>query len=300
MFHQNLYAYNLKLKIDNGRNERVSFSANRHFTLFFVIILILVGVLAYLLLSNLLVVYVLPIDALWASVVVTIVLVIVNIYYAYQNRQVLKEMETTRKTDFITHVRAELTWYVPTFLVLTLTNFGKGTAIHINAEIEFEPLSIRKHWNDGTLAPNEAINIFLPNGNVEIVRKSLDRIIVKGTYRDIFETEYKLAYEIPVKQFIEETNELNPVYEQDKLITVIHNLSTEIRGEIRHLGQANQSVKTELGKINEVLEDLAKQENGEKYVQIIEELTKVTSNLERIAVGQEIRNLRDKVNLPNE
>lgn len=256
-----------------------------------IVIIVLTSVLSYFLLSNFLVIYAIPMDALWASVFVTAVLVVINIITTYQNRLSVKEMEKARKSDFLSHVRVELNWYIPAFLVLTITNLGKGPAIHIKAKIEFLPSKNEKHWRDGTLAPNESINIFLPNGNMAIVKSTIERIVVKGNYQDIFGQSFEIDEEIPVTQFIDETLELNPVYDQNKLVSAINhlsdNLKQELRSGIRETCQTNQSLKNEIIKINEVLEKLANQEN---YEQLRIEIANINSNLERIAINQEQKN----------
>lgn len=54
-----------------------------------------------------------PIDPLWARVFVTVVLVGINAYYAWQIRQTIAEMEKARKAEFMPHVKAALTFLGP-------------------------------------------------------------------------------------------------------------------------------------------------------------------------------------------
>ena len=215
-------------------------------------------------------------NALWASVLLTVILVIINISTIIQTRQTISEMEKARKSEFLTHVRVELSWYVPAFLVLKITNFGKGAAIHINAKITFLPSKIEKNWKDGVLAPIESMNIFLPYGNVDAVRSTITRIVVTGNYQDIFGQFYEITEEIPVTEFIDETFELNPVYEQNKLVTVLTESNKKIKDELRQgftrISRSNQKLKDE----------------------IIDEIRKINYNLERIAANQETRNSEEQ------
>ena len=105
-------------------------------------------------------------SVLWASVLSTIVLVVINALYVWQNRLTVQEMEKARKTEFMPHLRAEISWLGPIFLVLKVSNFGKGPATNIEAEIEFLPSKQKRKWKDSIFAPNETMRILLPDGNI--------------------------------------------------------------------------------------------------------------------------------------
>ena len=126
------------------------------------------------------------IDALWASVLATFVLIIINAIYAWQNRQTVKEMEKARKAEYMPHLKAKLNWVAPTFLELEVTNFGKGPATNIKAEITFQPYEEKRPLEQSIMAPNESIQIFLPEGNTDKISEKLAKIIIKGEYSDIF------------------------------------------------------------------------------------------------------------------
>ena len=116
------------------------------------------------------------------------------------------------------------------------------------------------------------MNIFLPDGNVDAVRSTITRIVVTGNYQDIFGQFYEITEEIPVTEFIDETFELNPVYEQNKLVTVLTESNKKIKDELRQgftrISRSNQKLKDE----------------------IIDEIRKINYNLERIAANQETHN----------
>lgn len=74
----------------------------------------------------------------------------------------------------------------PVFLLLKCTNFGKGPANNIKAEIIFQPSGEKRNWNESIMAPNEYIRLFLPEGNIDKVCEKSATITIRGEYADIF------------------------------------------------------------------------------------------------------------------
>jgi len=99
-------------------------------------------------------------DPLWASVFVTTILVAINAYYSWQVRQTIYEMEKARKAEFLPYVWAKLSWLGAVFLVLKLTNFGRGPAVNIDAQVTFLPSNEKRLWNQSIMSPSESIRIF--------------------------------------------------------------------------------------------------------------------------------------------
>jgi uncharacterized membrane protein (DUF485 family) len=194
-------------------------------------------------------------DALWASVLVTIVLVVINAVYVWQTRQTIKEMEKSRKTEFVPHIRVDINWLGPVFLVLRITNFGKGPATNIRAEIIFLPLNEKKTWEQAIMSPSESIRIFLPEGQMEKVCEKSEKITVKGEYKDLFGQTFKIDETLNAKEFIEQARQLGQLAERD-LPRIVEGMKDNIRDE---LGR----IRGELGDIRRELERRNRPETGE-------------------------------------
>jgi len=173
-------------------------------------------------------------DPLWASVFVTVILVIINAYYAWQVRQTICEMEKARKAEFLPHVRAKLSWLGPVFLVLELTNFGRGPAANIDVQITFLPSKEERFWSQTIMSPGESIRIFLPEGNIDKVCESSAQISVKGKYEDIFGQTFEINDVIDTVEFINQTKQLRQLLEKD-------------------VPRLIESIKNELAKISHIL-----------------------------------------------
>jgi hypothetical protein len=178
-------------------------------------------------------------DSLWASVLVTVVLVVINVIYVVQTRQTVKEMEKVRKAEFIPHIRAEISWLAPTYLVLKATNFGKGPAINVKAEITFFPSNERRKWEQAIMSPSEFIRIFLPEAQMEKVCEKSERISVEGEYEDLFHQKFSLKETLHAKEFIEQGKQLKQLAEKD-LTRIVEGIKDElgsIQRELRDIGR---------------------------------------------------------------
>jgi len=156
-----------------------------------------------------------PMDPLWASVLVTIVLVGINAYYAWQTRQTIGEMEKARKAEFMPHIKASLIFLGPVYLTLKLTNVGKGPAMNVDARIVFLPSKETRPWEQRIISPNEFMHILLPDGNIKRVCRKSAQIELRGTYNDIFGQSFEIKEVIDTNEFIEKSKELKPFLEPD-------------------------------------------------------------------------------------
>lgn len=178
-----------------------------------------------------------PMDPLWASVIVTVVLVGINVYYAWQSRRTIAEMEIARKAEFMPHVKASLSFIGPVFLVLGLTNFGKGPAIDVKATITFSPSNETRFWEQHVMSPSESIRIFLPEGNIDKVCEKAARISVKGKYTDIFGQHFEVDEVIDTKDFIEKVKQLKQLVELDlpRLVRGIKEEISKVNGAVERI-----------------------------------------------------------------
>lgn len=176
-------------------------------------------------------------DPLLVSVFTTIVLIVISVFSTWQNRQTIFEMEKARKAEFMPHIRAELSLFGPVFLILKLTNFGKGPATNVKAEITFLPSGQQRQLTQTILSPDESFRIYLPEGSMEKAGKKSAKINVKGTYTDIFGKNFEVDETIDTNDFIEKTKQLRHLVERDlKFVDNIKDELHKINKAIRQLG----------------------------------------------------------------
>jgi len=216
----------------------------------FIIVLVVCSVLVYYYWTYLEFLSILVKDALWASVAATLVLVAINAYYAWQTKHAIREMEKARKAEFLPHVRIELSWLGPVFLVLKATNYGRGPATNIKAEIVYLPSEEKRLWEESCISPNESIRFFLPEGEMEKVHEKSAKITVKGEYKDIFGETFKVDEAIDAKDFIDRTKQLPQLMERDIAQEVrgikdeLRNVVTEVRDIRRQLERQHEHEET--------------------------------------------------------
>jgi hypothetical protein len=173
-------------------------------------------------------------DPLWVSVFVTTVLVIINGYYAWQVRKTIDEMKKAREAEFMPHIRAELSFFglIP---VMKITNFGKGPAINIKTKITFSG-GETKPWEQTVMSPNESIHLTLPGANMNEILQRAAQIMVSGEYEDIFGKVLKIDDKMDTKVFIEQTQTLVPILEE--------NLATLVKGIGSELGRIENELRS--------------------------------------------------------
>lgn len=177
-------------------------------------------------------------DPLWVSVLVTIVLVGINAYYAFQARQTTSEMEKARKAEFMPYIKPTLIFLGPMYLVLRLTNNGKGPALNIRTEITFLPSKEIRPWKQRIMPPNERIHILLPEGNIKRVCEKSAEIRLEGTYTDIFDQLFEMNEIIDTKEFIEKSTQLKPILERD-----VPRLIDNIKEELSRIKEAIERIE---------------------------------------------------------
>lgn len=137
-----------------------------------------------------------------ATAILTAVLIGVTSYYAWQNRQMVKEMAATRKITVLPKLVIEWTMTSSTIALPTLCNVGPGPALNVDIAIQYIPLAGQKHklkvrrWTANLMVPGESKQ-FLPlesdfSGSMttEELAKTYARIKLTGECRDALGETY--------------------------------------------------------------------------------------------------------------
>lgn len=177
-------------------------------------------------------------DPLWVSIFVTIIMVIINISYLWQGRKTIDEMKKARMAEFMPHIRAELGFFgfIP---VMKITNFGKGPATNVKAQITFLPKGQTRPWEQTVMSSNESVHLLLPGATMNEILQMAAEIVIRGEYKDIFDKVYKIEDKMNTKEFIEQTEKLVPILEEN-LSTLVKGIGTElqkIENELHHIRQ---------------------------------------------------------------
>ena len=189
-------------------------------------------------------------DALWASVLATIVLVFINAVSTWQNRQTVKEMEKARKDEFRPIVKIQLGWKGLFSVIVKGTNHGKGPAINVEADITFLPSNEKTKWTEPIFAPNETHQIPLPECIHTKACEKAAEIMVKGRYYDIFGKQFPIDERFDTKRFIDENLDLHLFSAEWKQSAVASQLSSLQDDLMKKLDDAN----SKLDKIAERIE----------------------------------------------
>lgn len=118
-------------------------------------------------------------------------------YYAWQNRKMVKEMAATREVAVLPKLAIEWTMTSSVVALPTLHNVGPGPAHAVDVAIHYEPLSGQEHklkvrkWKANLMVPGETKQ-FLPleddfSGSMttEEMAKTYSHIVLTGEYYDV-------------------------------------------------------------------------------------------------------------------
>lgn len=168
-------------------------------------------------------------DPLWASVIVTIVLVIINICIIWQNQRVIKEMEKARKAEFLPRIKATIHFAGPTFVELKAQNVGKGPALDIDAIIKTMPKEKPRRWQQPLMASDECEFFFLPEGDFEELAQKYDCVMLEGSFTDIFGERYTINEKIELKKFLAHIKELEKVWKEPEPLKYLKKIEDKLR-----------------------------------------------------------------------
>jgi hypothetical protein len=132
-----------------------------------------------------------------STAILTAVLISVTIYYAWQNRKMVKEMAATREVAVLPKVAIEWTMMSSVVALPTLHNVGPGPALRVDVAIHYEPLPGQEHklkvrkWTANLMASGETKQ-FLPleddfsgSMNTEEMAKTYSHIALTGECYDV-------------------------------------------------------------------------------------------------------------------
>jgi hypothetical protein len=143
---------------------------------------------------------------LFWTTVTTVILVFITAYYAYQARITVKEMEKSRKAQFLPYLKIKVTdtiknrapdgtykdAYLGDSLIIEIVNAGIGTAKNITGKLKLEPNGEEIDVIHPLLYPREKIvlrNAF-KNTKTRTDLKQYHKLIFSSNFEDIIENNH--------------------------------------------------------------------------------------------------------------
>jgi hypothetical protein len=125
-------------------------------------------------------------------VALTAALVLVTGYYAWQNRQMVKEMRAARAVAVMPKLAITMTHIGPDLWFPTVVNAGPGAALDVDVEIALEPgAGDRRRWRAAVMAPGERHEFFIREESgqgLEHLGKVVERyeeVTLRGSCTDV-------------------------------------------------------------------------------------------------------------------
>lgn len=122
----------------------------------------------------------------------TALLVLVTMYYAVQNRQMVMEMRRSRNLAILPRLALDFHRLATTTVTLAVKNVGPGAALDIDVTMIWEPSSsgkscVERRWRRSILAPGEQADFMPPgslSGNMNLLPSTYRRIRLQGALTD--------------------------------------------------------------------------------------------------------------------
>ena len=103
------------------------------------------------------------------TALLTLVLIAVTAYYAFQNRRMVKEMEQTRELSLLPRLSLEFHRLGPATVTLAICNVGPGAALDIDVRMVYEPVEPRQdavehRWRRNLMISGAQYDFMPPGG----------------------------------------------------------------------------------------------------------------------------------------
>lgn len=135
-----------------------------------------------------------------ATAILTAALVAVTIYYAIQNRAMVKEMKHARDAALLPKLALDFHRLGPTAMTLAIRNVGPGAAIDVDVRAVWDPVADgaapEQPWRRNILAPGEQADFMPPgetiNDNINTLPATYRRVRLLGTMKDAAGNRHKV------------------------------------------------------------------------------------------------------------
>jgi hypothetical protein len=139
----------------------------------------------------------------------TAALVLVTMYYAWQTRKMVGEMEQARAATVLPRIAVSVNPISGLVGWIRLTNVGPGPALDVRATIKLEPDGFEIKWHAHVVAPNESHDS-IPTppdeptaqlGYLERLTERFDRVTLVASYRDALGKPHETRETIEIREW---------------------------------------------------------------------------------------------------
>lgn len=170
----------------------------------------------------------------------TVVLVIITAFYAWQNVRMVKEMRAARGVSVLPRLVPSLKVVAPDVAWMRVTNAGLGPALDVRVALTLEPAGWTIDWRAHVVAPAETHD-FIPTrpalAVVETVRltaltQEFSHIRLRGECRDALGEKHKVDERIEIREWWKLLQDAHHLVDRDEV--------REIRQELELLRKATE------------------------------------------------------------
>jgi hypothetical protein len=176
-------------------------------------------------------------------------LVVVTGYYAWQTREMAKEMRRARVLSLLPKLVLDVKMVGPTFGLIVVRNVGAGPALNADLTLTLaegeDGGREERQWLAHVIAPGEE-HEFLPPQDVDGMNELVSRhptIGLRGTFRDAFDHEQIVAERIDIAEAWESLAAARRRFQEDPATRVVRELE-KARKAVETIGRELAAVTT--------------------------------------------------------
>ena len=150
------------------------------------------------------------------TMISSVVLSLLTLIYVFQNQNMIKEMTTARKFEFMPHINFSFKHIDTNLVIFLLKNTGKGPAINVDVSYGFN--NSFQNWVHPLILSGETYTFLMHNPKLD------EDFIAKGAYKDIFGQEYDINETTNLKEIREKWSN-NVVLTETSLRDALDNIN---------------------------------------------------------------------------
>jgi hypothetical protein len=177
--------------------------------------------------------------------IVTVVLVILTGFYAFQTKKTVQVLEKATKMEFLPRIKGHLHMMGPVNVDFRISNVGKGSASVV--QVNFLVIgrnTVKRTWTQPLFTPNQYQDFLIPvseneeQSSIPYFEENETKIQITATYNDILGNSHSSNEEIQISEFVKQFKRTLSLYDEetmDKISRNIKSISDEMRTITRNL-----------------------------------------------------------------
>jgi hypothetical protein len=177
----------------------------------------------------------------------TAALVAITGYYAWQTRQIAREMERARGAQLLPRLALDMKRLGAGNALLRVTNAGPGPALNVDVQLSLHPDGLVRHWTAPVVTSGESHDFLpdpteaAPNGRTHLdeLTEAFEEVRLRGTCSDALGKQHPVADKLNLREYwrllreVQETVPQEPLQDMAKQLEKLAKTAEGITSELK-------------------------------------------------------------------